>query len=159
MLHFQVFTSAESPLFHHPPFVPPFGPFHSPYSSHYPFSRPPLFRSFLSLSLFLFSVSPYPPTYPLSFSALFQTRRFTRDRPSSSASSRRRARRLSRGRVFTSTPVNVPLARLYRAVFLQSRGSLRPARSPDLFQTQRSSHRHASSLSLPPGRRDGEGGG
>lgn len=97
MLHFQVFTSA-SPLSSSSTVRPPFPTLPFPILFSLPLlSQPPLFLS---------SVSPYPPIYPLSFSALFQTRqRFTRDRPSSSASfSRRRARRLSRKRVFTSTP-------------------------------------------------------
>lgn len=113
MLHFQVFTSAEPPLFTISTVrsLPPFGPFHSPYSSHYPFSRPPLFRSFLSLSLsFSFPSHPtLPPTLYLSLPF------FRRDVSLVIARPRlpplvdvHGARRLSRGRVFTSTPWMFP---------------------------------------------------
>lgn len=110
MLHFQVFTSARSPpSLLHPRFVPPFRPFHSPY----PFAPPSLNRLSLSLlcwPLFLSSGSPYPPTYLLSFSALFQTRHnvsLAIARPRPAFSRRACTQTLSRASIYEYT-VNVP---------------------------------------------------
>lgn len=139
------FLPRRAPSLLHPPFVPP------------PLSDPSILHTLLPLLLAISFSLFLSPVYPTFLPTLYLSLPFFRRDNVSLAIARPRLPSLADEhadslaseylRVHRECSPRSPVI----VVLLQSRGSLRPARSADLFQTQRSSHRHASSLSFPPG--------